>query len=222
MTGSWRSARGRVPRARVRSARSTAPPSHEELAAAGLCDRAGHGPGRPVLRDRRVSRGLFARSFSGRHREVARAAERFRAKHGRAPERGELRDLALENRRAKELATRGDLQRVWAQTGERHGFGRGSGGASGRLLRTPRRREQPLEDRIEATLDRARRPCSTPGCCGLSRSSRPRASSARGCGRRGAAGWSRERRVLTLEGGRMTTLRSARRSRRSSAARRAR
>ena len=62
-------------------------------------------------------------AFSGRHREIAQAAERFRAKHGRAPERGEMRDLALENRRAKELATRGDLQRVWAQTGERHGFG---------------------------------------------------------------------------------------------------
>ena len=34
-----------------------------------------------------------------------------------------MRDLALENRRAKDLATRGDLQRVWARTGERHGFG---------------------------------------------------------------------------------------------------
>jgi conjugative relaxase-like TrwC/TraI family protein len=62
-------------------------------------------------------------AFSGRHREIAKAAERFRAKHGRAAERGELRDLALENRRAKELTTRGDLQRVWAKTGERHGFG---------------------------------------------------------------------------------------------------
>ena len=55
--------------------------------------------------------------FSSRHREIAQAAERFRAKHGRAPERGEIRDIALENRRAKELATRGDLQRVWASNG---------------------------------------------------------------------------------------------------------
>jgi hypothetical protein len=47
--------------------------------------------------------------FSGRSREVARAAERFRARYGRAPERGELRNLALENRRAKELPTRADL-----------------------------------------------------------------------------------------------------------------
>jgi conjugative relaxase-like TrwC/TraI family protein len=61
--------------------------------------------------------------FSGRSREVARAAERFRARYGRAPERGELRNLALENRTAKQLTTRADLQRVWSQTGRRHGFG---------------------------------------------------------------------------------------------------
>ena len=33
-------------------------------------------------------------AFSARRREILRAAERFRAKHGRAPERGELRELA--------------------------------------------------------------------------------------------------------------------------------
>ena len=54
-------------------------------------------------------------AFSGRSREVARAAERFRARYGRAPERGELRNLALENRRSKELTTRSDLQRVWTR-----------------------------------------------------------------------------------------------------------
>jgi conjugative relaxase-like TrwC/TraI family protein len=52
-------------------------------------------------------------ALSGRRREIVRAAERFRARHGRAPERGELRNLALENRKAKELATSGDVQRVW-------------------------------------------------------------------------------------------------------------
>ena len=36
-----------------------------------------------------------------RSREVARAAERFRAKWGRAPEHGELRWMALENRKAR-------------------------------------------------------------------------------------------------------------------------
>ena len=54
-------------------------------------------------------------AFSGRSREVARAAERFRARYGRAPERGELRNLALENRKAKTLTTRPDLQQAWAE-----------------------------------------------------------------------------------------------------------
>ena len=89
----------------------------------GLRDRAGHRQGRQVLRDRRGAARSCAMRSPSRHREIAHAAERFRAKHGRAPERGELRDIALENRRAKDLATRGDLQRVWARTGERHGFG---------------------------------------------------------------------------------------------------
>jgi conjugative relaxase-like TrwC/TraI family protein len=39
-------------------------------------------------------------AFSGRSREVARAADRFRARYGRSPERGELRDLALDARRS--------------------------------------------------------------------------------------------------------------------------
>ena len=68
-----------------------------------------------------VPRGLID-AFSSRTREVARAIERFRAEHGRAPEPGELRALKLENRRAKTLTTRGDLQRAWGETATRHGF----------------------------------------------------------------------------------------------------
>jgi conjugative relaxase-like TrwC/TraI family protein len=59
-----------------------------------------------------VPRGLLD-AFSARSREVARAAERFRAKWGRAPERGELRQLKLENRKTKILVTQADLQQVW-------------------------------------------------------------------------------------------------------------
>ena len=59
-------------------------------------------------------------AFSARGREVARAAERFRAKWGRAPERDELRALKLENRRAKTLDTDADLQRAWNETAEPH------------------------------------------------------------------------------------------------------
>jgi conjugative relaxase-like TrwC/TraI family protein len=65
-----------------------------------------------------VPRGLLD-AFSSRSREVARAAERFRAKWGRAPERGELRQLKLENRKAKVLITRADLQRAWNDTAAR-------------------------------------------------------------------------------------------------------
>ena len=55
-------------------------------------------------------------AFSARSREVADAAERFRAKWGRAPERGELRQLKRENRRRKVLVHRGDLDRAWQNT----------------------------------------------------------------------------------------------------------
>jgi conjugative relaxase-like TrwC/TraI family protein len=55
-------------------------------------------------------------AFSARSREVAEASERFRAKWGRAPERGELRQLKRENRRGKVLVNRGDLDRAWQRT----------------------------------------------------------------------------------------------------------
>ena len=61
-------------------------------------------------------------AFSARSREVARAAERFPAKHGRAPEPDELRRIKLENRRQKLPATQSDLQSAWRQTAARHDF----------------------------------------------------------------------------------------------------
>ena len=143
-------------------------------------------------------------ALSGRHREIAQAAERFRAKHGRAPERGELRDLALENRRAKELATRGDLQRVWARTGERHGFGADEAvHLIGAPVHTPP--EQALEDRIEAKLTE-REAVFDAGVLrtvALEQTAGEMSpDEALAVTREMVA----ERRVLTLEGGRMTTL----------------
>jgi conjugative relaxase-like TrwC/TraI family protein len=143
-------------------------------------------------------------AFSGRSREVARAAERFRARYGRAPERGELRNLALENRRAKTLTTRSDLQRVWVQTGRDHGFepdqAVGLIGASERP-----KAERAIEDRVEAklteqhavfeqrdlraiVLEQAAGEMAPDEALGIARE------------------MVRDRRVLTLEGGRMTTL----------------
>jgi conjugative relaxase-like TrwC/TraI family protein len=143
-------------------------------------------------------------AFSNRHREIARAAERFRAKHGRAPERGEIRDIALENRRAKELATRGDLQRAWARTGERHGF---TADEAVRLVGAlqPSSPEQPIEDRVEAKLTEreAMFEARLLRAVALEQSAGELAPEEALVLTREMVG---ERRILTLEGGRMTTL----------------
>jgi conjugative relaxase-like TrwC/TraI family protein len=143
-------------------------------------------------------------AFSKRHREIAHAAERFRAKHGRAPERGEIRDIALENRRAKDLTTRGDLQRAWQQTGERHGFGADE---AVHLVGAPQPAspERGIQERIEATLTER----TAMFDAGLLRAVALEQSAGQ-LAPEDAIGLTRqmvgERRILTLEGGRMTTL----------------
>ena len=70
---------------------------------------------------------------------------------GPAPERGELRRLKLENRKAKVLVTRGDLQRAWNETAARFDY-------TGRLDQTANIHhpagapERALEDRVEERL----------------------------------------------------------------------
>lgn len=56
------------------------------------------------------------RAFSKRAAEVEQAARRFRAEHGRAPERGELRALAVRTRASKVPQTRADLEAAWQRT----------------------------------------------------------------------------------------------------------
>ncbi|MGO8905181.1 MAG: MobF family relaxase [Solirubrobacteraceae bacterium] len=143
-------------------------------------------------------------AFSSRHREIAKAAERFRARHGRAPERGEIRDIALENRRSKDLSTRGDLQRVWERTGERHGFGADEAvHLVGAVQPAPS--EQAIEERIEAKLTEREAVFDA----GLLRAVALEQSAGE-LGPEEALAVTREmvgeRRILTLEGGRMTTL----------------
>jgi conjugative relaxase-like TrwC/TraI family protein len=143
-------------------------------------------------------------AFSGRSREVARAAERFRARYGRAPERGELRSLALENRRAKELTTRSDLQRAWRETGRGHGFGPDK---AVRLIGASERPKaaRAIEDRVEAKLteqhavfqERDLRAIVLEQAAGEMAPDQALAV---------AREMVSDRRVLTLEGGRMTTL----------------
>lgn len=142
--------------------------------------------------------------FSGRSREVARAAERFRARYGRAPERGELRNLALKNRRAKELTTRADLQRVWNETGRRHDFGPDE---AVRLIGAPERPkvERPIEDRIEARLTEHHAVFHA-GDLHAVALEQTAGEIAPEQALAVAREMIRDRRVLTLEGGRMTTL----------------
>jgi conjugative relaxase-like TrwC/TraI family protein len=85
-------------------------------------------------------------AFSARSREVARAAERFRAKWGRAPERDELRVLKLENRKAKVLTTKGDLEHAWRETAARHNIDERPAATESSAPRPP------LEDRVEERL----------------------------------------------------------------------
>ncbi|HEX5308960.1 MAG TPA: MobF family relaxase [Solirubrobacteraceae bacterium] len=150
-----------------------------------------------------VPRGLLD-AFSQRSREVARAAERFRAQYGRAPERGELRQLKLENRKAKALITRGDLQQAWNDTAARYDY----------TVQQPDRPlapdtqlavELPLEDRVEQRLTE-RAATFEPGefRAVLLEQSVGELSPRQALHR--ARGMIAERRVLPLEGGVMTTL----------------
>jgi conjugative relaxase-like TrwC/TraI family protein len=93
----------------------------DELTNRGYAVRAGSGKDARYFEIAGVPDELL-QAFSARSREVASAAERFRARWGRAPERGELRRLKLESRRAKTPVTRTDLQRHWHQVAQTHGY----------------------------------------------------------------------------------------------------
>jgi conjugative relaxase-like TrwC/TraI family protein len=148
-----------------------------------------------------VPQGLID-AFSARSREVAAAAERFRAKWGRAPERGELRRLKLENRKAKFPVTRGDLQRVWHEKAARHGHARERHDSrqNGRS-----RREGALEDRVEERLTE-RAATFEPGELRAVLLEQSTGELAPADALAKAREMIAERRVLPLEGGRMTTL----------------
>ena len=142
--------------------------------------------------------------FSQRSREVARAAERFRARYGRAPERDELRNLKLENRRAKELTTRGDLQRAWRETAREHNFNPRD---AAKLRSSPAQLQltAPLADRVEERLtERAAtfEPREFRATVLEQAAGELAPEQARAAGNE----MIRERLVLPLEGGLMTTL----------------
>ena len=148
-----------------------------------------------------VPQGLID-AFSARSREVAAAAERFRAKWGRAPERGELRRLKLENRKAKLPVTRGDLQHVWHEKAARHGHAREphDGQSDGQS-----RRPGALENRVEERLTE-RAATFEPGELRAVLLEQSTGELAPADALAKAREMIAERRVLPLEGGRMTTL----------------
>jgi len=148
-----------------------------------------------------VPQGLLD-AFSARSREVAAAAERFRAKWGRAPERGELRRLKLENRKAKHPVTRADLQRVWDEKVARHRHARER---HDRQQDGRSRREGALEDRVEERLTE-RAATFKPGELRATLLEQSAGELAPADALARARGMVAERRVLPLEGGRMTTL----------------
>jgi conjugative relaxase-like TrwC/TraI family protein len=137
-------------------------------------------------------------AFSQRSREVARAAERFRALHGRPPERGELRSLKLENRAAKTPATTVELHEHWRETAARH-----PGGPEP----APGAQTAPLaiEDRVEQTLTE-HAATFTPGEFRAAMLEQTVGALPPDAALHLSKRMIRERRVLPLEGGLMTTL----------------
>ena len=90
----------------------------EELQGQGYEIVAGTGRGARYFEVAGISESV-REALSGRSREVWLAAERFRARYGRAPERDELRNVKLENRQAKTPQNRPELQQVWEERAAR-------------------------------------------------------------------------------------------------------
>jgi conjugative relaxase-like TrwC/TraI family protein len=145
----------------------------------------------------------LVQEFSKRSCEVAHAAERFRARNGRAPERGELRNLALENRRSKQLTNHADLQRVWQETGARHRFGPNE--ALQLLAHEPQEIERAVEGRIEARLTE-HHAVFAPGVLRAVALEQTAGEMGPDMALAVSREMVRDRRVIPLEGGRITTL----------------
>lgn len=143
-------------------------------------------------------------AFSRRAREVQRHAERFRAKYGRAPKRGELRTLKAEHRPAKRLVDRGELDRAWRQTADRQP-------SPGQLDHNDHQRElsRPADQPIEQVIEQRLTERSSTFTIGELRATVLEQTAGRldpHAALELAAQMTRDRTVIPLEGGRMTTL----------------
>jgi conjugative relaxase-like TrwC/TraI family protein len=97
-------------------------------------------------------------AFSKRTAEVTRATREFRARYGRDPERGELRDMAVKTRSRKQLPRdRGELDRAWHETGREAGVDREAIDHARHAGRAPAAGHERWTERVEesATAKRA-------------------------------------------------------------------
>jgi conjugative relaxase-like TrwC/TraI family protein len=175
----------------------------DELTHEGYTIERGTGKGGRYFEIAGVPREL-REAFSGRTHEIARAAERFRARYGRAPRDGELRSLALENRRAKTPATRGDLARAWRETAEPSHFGPAE--TLGLLAQpAPPAEERGARERIEETLTEQHAIFTAPELRAVALE-QTTGEMPPDMALTLVRGMLSDRQILTLEGGRMTTL----------------
>jgi hypothetical protein len=174
----------------------------EELAGEGYGIERGTGKNGRYFEVLGVPREL-CEALSGHSREIARAAERFRARFGRAPRQGELRDPALKDDVARAPGAPSDPRGVWRATAHRCEF---SAEQAVRLiaLSEPRPGERPAVDRVEAKLTEQRAIFDPKDLRAVALE-----QTAGELGPEQALGLAgemvRDRRVLVLEGGRMTT-----------------
>jgi conjugative relaxase-like TrwC/TraI family protein len=148
------------------------------------------------------------RAFSARTEEVQRAGREFRALHGRDPERGELRDLAVRTRGAKVPRDRGELDRAWRETGRVAGVDRASlAAARGRDVEAAAADREGWTERVErnATATRAIFGAAELRTVALEQAAGHGFAPRQALGE--IDGLRREGRVLDLEDGRMTTAR---------------
>ena len=176
-----------------------------ELQQRGLRDRAGHRQTRPLLRDRRRAARPAGRLLRPQPRGRLSRRALPRTVRAARPSAASCAALKLENRSAKKLATRTDLQQAWNETAARFDFTAQQPGRRS-VADTPPVVQAPLEDRVERAPDRARTPSSSPASCAPSCWSSPPASCPHDEALDRTRAMIRDRRVLTLEGGRMTTL----------------
>ncbi len=176
----------------------------DELVAAACRSACGTRAGTHAGEERGARSGLLD-AFSARSREVAQAAERFRAKWGRAPERGELRALKLENRKAKTLVTNADLQAVWDSTAAPFQFTATAHTQQDRSVRELEPEHRALADRVEDRLTE-RAAMFEPGELRAVLLEQSVGELAPGEALAFSKTMIAERRVLPLQGGMMTTL----------------